>query len=195
MWLHNQRFYRKLQAYALQSLDAEPQSHQTWADVGCSTGLMCRLAGSRGYRVRGYDINAFSLWIARLLSLGKGDIHYSSQDFHTLTERYDVITATSLLSVLDDKAEALQALTALLKDTQSRLILIEPTEKMTVANVHARIDGLTSWWYYKGLLLWAKAREGKAMSLEVFETLGSIEVSHDYALDGMVRISLLKMRG
>ena len=170
---------------------AQGHSHQQWADVGCSTGLITRLAQRLGYTVVGYDINGFSLWIARLLSLGRKHIRYESTDFHTLNHSYDVVSATSLLSVVEDKKESLDALVALLRDDTSMLVIIEPTDKLSVQNVWALIDGVKSFWYYKGLLLWASAREGKAIPKSLFAELAQVKVIHQHHLDGMVRVSYI----
>ena len=111
----------------------------------------------------------------------------------TLTQTFDVVSATSLLSVVENKEAALTKLISLLKDNTSTLILIEPTEKMTVTYVKAQIHDIKSWWYYKGLLLWAKAREGKALEESLFENLDGVSVKYNYYLEEMVRVSYLSL--
>jgi len=187
-WLHHQTFYKRLQSDVLTSIPRATAERQ-WADVGCSTGLMSRLAQQLGYSVTGYDINASSLVLARLLS---SHIVYENKDFTTISETFDVVTATSLLSVMDDKEMALTKLISLLKDEHATLILIEPTDKMTVTNVWGLIENIKSFWYYKGLLLWAKAREGKAVPVTIFKNMNGVSVNHDYYLKGMVRVSYVR---
>ena len=190
MWLHNQHFYTELQKKVLTPIGST-KSVKLWADVGCSTGLMSRLAQRLGYTVVGYDINDFSLFVAKLLSFRLKNIRYENADFTTLTQRFDVVSATSLLSVVENKPASLKALITLLKDEESTLIIIEPTEKMTVANVKKNITDFKSWWYYKGLLLWAKAREDKAVPIEIYEELKHLNIKHTYHLDSMVRVSYI----
>ena len=154
---------------------------------------MSRLAQKLGYDVTGYDINNVSLFVANVLSYNLQNVHYEKRDFMTLTQTFDVVSATSLLSVVEDKEAALTKLISLLKDNTSTLILIEPTEKMTVSYVNTQIHDVKSWWYYKGLLLWAKAREGKALEESLFENLDGVSVKHNYYLEGMVRVSYLSL--
>ena len=90
---------------------------------------MSRLAQKLGYDVVGYDINVFSLFMAKTLSLPFKNVRYEIKDFTTLTQKFDVVSATSLLSVVDDKSDSLDILIALLKDADSTLIIIEPTER------------------------------------------------------------------
>lgn len=65
---------------------------------------------------------------------------------------------------------------------------------MTVTNVHALINNFKSWWYYKGLLLWAKAREGKSIPKSVFENLNNVNIYHKYYLDDMLEVTYIKKR-
>ena len=144
------------------------------------------------YHVTGYDLDVISLKVAKLLSSRLKDIHYIHQDFHTIHNKFDVVSATSLLSVVENKTESLNKLIDLLKNNDATLIIIEPTEKMTVKNVQKTIVDFKTFWFYKGLLLWAKAREGKAVSTEVFENVASIEIQHQYHINDMVRITYIK---
>ena len=68
---------------------------------------MTRLAYRLKYNVIGYDINSFSLFLAKLLSWGLKNISYEKRDFHNLEKKFDIVTATSLLSVVDDKKVSL----------------------------------------------------------------------------------------
>jgi ubiquinone/menaquinone biosynthesis C-methylase UbiE len=153
---------------------------------------MSRQAHKLGYHVVGYDINTFSLFIAKVLSLFLKNIRYDSKDFTTLTHKFDVVSATSLLSVVDDKKESLKALISLLKDKDSTLIIIEPTEHMSTVNVHALINDFKSWWHYKGLLLWSKAREGKSIPIDIYTNVENVKIDHKYYLSHMVRVTYIK---
>jgi len=190
LWLHNQVFYKSLQKQVLHTIPLTKEK-KFWADVGCSTGLMSRLAHKLGYHVVGYDINIFSLLVARLLSFTLKNIRYDNKDFTTLTQKFDIVSATSLLSVVNNKIETLNALVKLLKNETSILIIIEPTEKMCVENVKRNISDFKSWWYYKGLLLWAKARKDKAVSIEIYENLKNVNIVHKYHLNSMVRVTYI----
>ncbi|MDQ7085580.1 MAG: class I SAM-dependent methyltransferase [Sulfurovum sp.] len=165
---------------------------KSWADIGCSTGLLTRLAHKLHYHVKGFDINTISLLVAKMLSLALPNIHYQKKDFYTIESKFDIVTATSLLSVVEDKKEALLKLISLLKDSNSTLIIIEPTQALSVVNTWKCIHNLSTWWLYKGLLVWAKAREGKAIDEKIFEEIDGIFFSHSYHLDTMVRVTYIK---
>lgn len=192
LWLQSQTFYKELQAYAVEPIASAQRSELTWADIGCSTGLLTRLAHRLHYHVTGYDLDAISLKVAKFLSSPLKNIHYIHQDFHTIHKKFDVVSATSLLSVVENKTESLNKLIDLLKNNDATLILIEPTDKMTVKNVQKTIVDFRTFWFYKGLLVWAKAREGKAVSTEVFENVTSIKMQHQYHINDMVRITYIK---
>ena len=95
---------------------------------------------------------------------------------------------------MDNEKVALEKLVSLLNNKESTLIIIEPTEKMTVKNVKAFIRGIKTFWFYKGLLVWANAREGKAVSKALFEKLDEVTVSHTYHLNDMVRVTYIRKK-
>jgi len=190
-WLHNQAFYSTLQQQAIEPLQKNGQN-KSWADVGCSTGLLSRLGAKLNYEVIGYDLDSLSLKIASLLSFRYSNLKYKQQDIHTLDNTFDVITATSLLSVVPHKKASLDKLLSLLKDTNANLIIIEPTSKLTRKNVWKKIHDLKSFWFYKGLLLWSKARENKAIDNNIFSDLKDVRVEQKYFLDDMVCITYIQ---
>jgi len=190
LWLQNQIFYNQLQKNVLSPISVADNT-KSWADIGCSTGLITRLAQKLGYGVTGYDINDFSLLVAKILSLTKKNITYKNEDFHTLKTKFDIVSATSLLSVVEDKEKSLASLISLLKDENSTLIIIEPSALMSRDNVWKKIDGIKTFWYYKGLLLWAKAREGKHIDTALFEDLKGVNIEQKYYLHEMVCVSYI----
>ena len=110
-------------------------------------------------------------------------------DLYTINNKFDIVSATSLLSVIDNKKEALVKLLSLLKDDNSTLIIIEPTEKLSSKNVWKLINNLKEFWFYKGLLLWAKAREGKAINNNIFKELKDVKIYQEYHLYDMICIT------
>ncbi len=111
---------------------------------------------------------------------------YLCQDFYTLSKTFDIITATSLLSVIEDKEQALKKLISLQKSENSTLIIIEPTEKFTRKNVKKKITNFKSFWQYKGLWVWARARENKAIDPKIFDGLEGFDIEKRFFLDEMV---------
>lgn len=190
-WLQNQVFYKNIQETAVEPIGLAVE-HEKWADIGCSAGLISRLAQQLSYEVSGCDRDYFSIKLAKLLSYKMNNIEYLQQDFNTLNESFDVVSATSLLSVVEDKKETLNKLLSLLKNDTSVLIIIEPTKELSLKNVWKLIYDFKTLWFYKGLLLWAKARESKHIDETVFTDLDNITISHQYCLDEMVCIRYIR---
>ena len=72
------------------------------------------------------------------------------------------------------------------------LIIIEPTDKMTVANAERLIaDGLSGK-HIKGLKLWAFAREGRVVNPEPYKTLEAERMDSVPLLSGIVGEWLLR---
>ena len=110
-----------------------------------------------------------------------------------IKEKFDVVSGTSLLSVVENKEETLTKLISLLKDKKSTLIIIEPTNLMTKESVKAIMLDLKTIWFYKGLLLWASAREGKETPRTLFKNLENVKLTHHYHLKKMVRVTYIRL--
>jgi len=97
----------------------------------------------------------------------------------------DVVSASSLLATLDDKVGGFQALLAAVKPGGS-LLIIEPTDRMSVPVVDALIrDGLPNG-RIAGLRMWARARQGHAIDPEIFKVADAGEVTFTPLLGGLV---------
>ena len=125
-------FYRRLHREAVQLLP--PGAGKTWLDVGCGPGLVARLAAEHGYRVTGIDIDPAMVRRATL----EARRHACTASFETaspaqLAERAsqaEVISAASLLAVIEDRAAAVRLLLqGVARD--GTLLLIEPSPRMT----------------------------------------------------------------
>ena len=108
-WLQGADFYRDLHRCAVQNLP--PGKGKTWLDVGCGPGLVTRLAAEHGYRAQGVDTNPRTIKAAQRLALN----HHSSAEFAigniaASPLSADVVSAASLLAVLEDKLAGLHAL-------------------------------------------------------------------------------------
>ncbi len=187
-WLQSQAFYKKMHQDALELANVTmTQELHSWADIGCGTGLMSEFATQKGYLIRSFDIDRWMIRFAKIIH------HHSLSNFQTtdvmqIEERFDIVSATSLLSVVDDKKAVLQKLNSLLKEKSSKLIIIEPTELLTKKNVIAFMKKTGKFYHYKHLYLWAKAREGKAVDISLFDTVAPF--THYTLFDGMVRVSV-----
>lgn len=177
-------FYRELHGAAVALL---PEGRaQSWLDVGCGPGLLCRLAAERGYRVTGIDLDDAMLAAAR----GRAhpvDIVYVRSDLAELARsdrRADVVSASSLLAVLPEPNSGLRELAALLRPGGS-LLIIEANE----------LFGLRGAWRFLWttqprpshalLLLWALLRGGRTVPPTVFSNFPTA-VETVELLDGMV---------
>lgn len=190
-YLQTQEFYKNIHQYALELLDNKPTKHNNkWADIGCGMGIMGKIASENSYNVSAYDLDKYMVFWAQYLNKKNKKLHFELKDVMNVIESFNVVSATSLLSVVTEKELVLTKLVSLLKDDQSTLILIEPTKEMSLKNVWKQCMNLKSLYYYKMLFIWAKVREGKAVDINMFAKYKNI--SHFYILEGMVRITLIK---
>ena len=137
-------------------------------------------------------MNNSSLKIASFLNK---NIAYINENFLEFENKsFDVISATSLLSVLPNKQIAFNKLVSLLKNKNSVLIIIEPTSKLTVQNVLKLCNkNIFNFYRYKAFFLWAKARENKAMNINILENNKNIKYTHTYMYNDMVRITKISL--
>ncbi len=106
-WLQGAEFYSELHKQAVDSLPSG--EGKTWIDLDCGPGLMSRLASDKLYDVTGIDISFSMIKAARLLKKWHGSkANFKVGDLTCLSDKKaDVISAASLLAVLDDKEDAL----------------------------------------------------------------------------------------
>lgn len=185
-WLQGASFYRDLHQ---QAVDLLPLGEgKTWLDVGCGPGLVSRQAAAKGYDVTGVDTDARMLRAARRLACWQGSTaRFRQGNLDSLVgQRADVVSAASLLAVLDDPAAGAAILwNGVLPG--GYLLLIEPTAAMNAANAQQLI--CTGWLPKKrlsGLKLWSHAREGRAVSADVFTPADAVRIQQVELLDGLV---------
>ena len=189
-YLQSQAFYQRIHKSAVEAADLQVSKEMKWADVGCGIGLMSRMAYAHGYRdISSYDLDHGMIKWAKFINRKNTVLKYTQKDVMALEKKFDVISATSLLSVVPERSEVLEKLISLLKNEDSKLILIEPTEKMHVKNVWELVGNLKELYYYKMLFIWAKARQGKAVDETIFKDVKNI--SHKYLFNDMVRITII----
>ena len=170
-WLQGADFYRDLHRCAVQSL--APGSGKTWLDVGCGPGLVTRLAAEHGYRATGVDTNPRMIKAAKRLALHQ----HSSAEF-TLGNiaasllSADVVSAASLLAVLDDKLAGLHALWHCVHPG-GHLLIIEPTARMNPANAKVVMASGLPRKHINGLRLWAAVRQNRTVDPALFDGLTS----------------------
>lgn len=124
-------FYRNLHQRAVSLLPAG--SGTVWFDVGCGPGLVARLAAAQGYQAIGFDIDSSMIEQARnnaqnsFLSLS---YEVASVDELLCSGRKaNVVSAASLMAVLNDKEQTLRQLLSCLADSGT-LLVIETTDLM-----------------------------------------------------------------
>jgi SAM-dependent methyltransferase len=184
-WLQGAGFYRDLHRQAVESLP-EGEGRQ-WIDMGCGPGLVTRLATARGYVASGIDADAQMVRAARLLSWWhRSAARFRQGDLAGLpAQAAEVVSAASLLAVLDDKAEGLQLLWRGVRPG-GHLLLVEPTAKMTPENAAALIQAGLPGRRRRGLTLWARARNQRALEPELFTQLRATETRSMPLLGGLV---------
>lgn len=192
-WLQGADFYHAAHRTAVELL---PRGDgQRWVDVGCGPGLVTRLAAAYGYRTLGLDrdrhmISTAQRRAARVGSCAEfqvGDI----ESLTTLTPRADVISAASLLAVVDDKPAALKALLAGVKPG-GYLLVIEPTAAMTPAAADALIRAGLGGKRINGLRLWAHARRGRGINPELFGAVSTGAIHYAPVLAGLLGVWIMR---
>jgi 2-polyprenyl-3-methyl-5-hydroxy-6-metoxy-1,4-benzoquinol methylase len=188
-WIQGAQFYKDVHQQAVELL---PPENGQWLDVGCGPGLVSRQAALRGYRVSGIDSNERMIVAAKRLAKRQSlaiDFRVGSV-FDLRVHSADVVSAASLLAVLDDKQRGLQCLWNAVKPGGT-LLLVEPTEKMNPENARRLLaNGLPSK-RSRGILLWAKARENRAVPELLYNQIGAQTVTRYELLGGLVAAWLL----
>lgn len=188
-WLQGADFYRSFHREALDLLP--PEEGQIWVDVGCGPGLMVRLAAGDGYQATGWDLRPSMVWTARRLA-GTSPARFRVGGVEDLPpEVADVVSASSLLAVLPDRAAGLQHLWRAVRPG-GHLLVLEATTRLTRAEARRLIrrGGLGS--RAEGLWIWARAREGRTVDLDVFEVLRPSEQRRVSLVEGCVEARLLQ---
>lgn len=184
-WLQGAGFYRDLHRQAVEGLP-EGEGRQ-WIDMGCGPGLVTRQAAARGYVATGIDAEAEMVRAARLLGWWqRSAASFRQGDLASLpAQAAEVVSAASLLAVLDDKEDGLRRLWRGVRPG-GHLLLIEPTAKMTPQNAAALIRAGLPGRRRQGLSLWARARNQRALDPALFTSLTAAETRSMALLDGLV---------
>lgn len=172
-YLQDAAFYREVHEQAVALL---PQgTGRTWLDLGCGPGLVARLAAARGYHTLGRDIDPDMIAMAQRIAQQSGSrVGFEVGGFDAPLPhdaRADVVSAASLLIVLDDRAAALRQMLAHLKQ-DGILLLIETTPAMRprAAWRWLRQTGYTKRGWL--LMLWAWVRSGRAIQRDELSAEG-----------------------
>lgn len=130
-WLQGSDFYHDLHQEAVET--APPGNGENWLDVGCGPGLVARLAAAHGYHATGIDTDLQMIQTAkRIAKHQRSSASFRIGDVAGLpVEAAEVVSAASLLAVLEDKLGGLNALWNCVRPGGT-LLVIEPTEQMTV---------------------------------------------------------------
>lgn len=190
-WLQGADFYRSLHAEAVASLP--PGDGGSWLDVGCGPGLVSRLAASRGYEVKGIDRSAAMVREARCLGRRhSSDATFSEGDLSALPHAAaDVVSAASLLAVLDDRARGLSTLWSAVRPG-GRLLIIEPTPRMTRERARRLIAKKNLGRRSIALRMWAAARQGRAVDPSLYAAITPAATRTIPLLDDMVEARIFE---
>ncbi len=159
-------FYRSLHQRAVSLLPVDAGA--VWFDVGCGPGLVARLAAAQGYQATGFDIDQDIIEQAQKNARNDSStLRYEVAGINELQasgRKAHVVSAASLLFVLDEPEQALRQLLSCLPDGGT-LLVIETTELMQPRAAWAWLMqngfGKRNWI----LLLWAWTRvKGKSVA-------------------------------
>ncbi len=156
-------------------------------DVGCGPGLVARMAAEKGYQVTGIDSDPLMIQSAKRIAKRQGlSIDFKTGDvFNLPIKSADVVSAASLLAVLENKASGLNSLWKCVR-SGGTLFIIEPTNRMTIENANQLVKNGLPRKRINGLRMWATARQGITVNPAIYETLGAKKVEFTLLLDGLV---------
>lgn len=162
-------------------------------DAGCGPGLVARLAAARGYSATGIDISPHMIHAARRIAKReKSQANFRVADISNLpTKVADVVSAASLLAILETKRSGLRKLWKCVRPGGT-LLIVEPTNKMTVHNAEKVIEKGLPGKRTEGLRMWATAREGRAVDPEIYGELRADPVRFVPLLHGLVGAWLIR---
>ena len=191
-WLHGAKFYRQFHREAVELL---PNGDgRTWLDVGCGPGVLSRAAALHGYRVRAVDRQPEMIDAAiRQTRDFHATIDFAVSDLDAETKRrvvYDVVSASSLLTVLPDPKAGLAQLAALAKP-EGAILIVEASSRMTPINAMQMLAWRRLGERSSMLLVWAMARMGRTpLALTPFNA--GLTSSTTPLLAGLVEASILR---
>lgn len=195
-YVQDAAFYRELHRRAVELLP--PGSGRVWFDVGCGPGLVARLASERGYRATGWDVDRAMIEQARRVAGREASsVRFAIAGIDAVAsspEKADVVSAASLLAVLDDSTASIRKLLACLKE-EGVLLVIETTPAMQPRAAWAVLRragfGGRNW----VLLLWAWTRRNRqAVDLSKLGISG-ISVARTELLGGLVAAWVVRRGG
>ena len=191
-WLHGANFYGQFHHEAVELLPNGDGA--TWLDVGCGPGVLSRAAALHGYQVRAVDRQPEMINSAIRQSRDfHAAIDFAVSDLDAETKRggvYDVVSASSLLTVLSDPKAGLAQLAALAKPGGA-ILIVEASSRMTPINALKMLASRHLGERSSMLILWAMARMGRAPpALAPFDP--SLTSSTTLLLNGSVEASILR---
>lgn len=191
-WLHGADFYRQFHREAAALLPSG--AGRIWLDVGCGPGVLSREAAAHGYRVRAVDRQPAMIDAAVRQSRNvKGLIDFAVSDLDAEAARgavYDVVSASSLLTVLPDPRAGLAQLMALAKP-DGVILVIEASRKMTPVSAIRVLSSRRLGTRSSMLLVWAMARMGRPPPALAPLDPG-LTISVTPLVDGLVEASILR---
>lgn len=185
-WVQDAEFYRDLHRQAADLMHGG--NGRSWLDVGCGPGVLTRIAADNGYRALGIDRNPQMITAARRLAMDRSNgAKFEVADIDAAMargERYDVVSASSLLVVLPDPEAALLQLKTLTRPGGSVLI-IEASSQLTRLRAASEIlSGRLGRRAYM-LQVWATFRAGRTFSDDIFDRV-RLPATHRTLLNGLV---------
>ena len=184
-WIQGADFYHDLHKQAVNLLPVG--NGKTWMDVGCGPGLVARLAAEKGYQVMGIDSDPLMIRSAKRIAKRQGlSVDFKTGDvFNLPTASADVVSAASLLAVLENRTSGLNSLWKCLRPGGT-LLIIEPTDQMTIENANQLIKNGLPRKRIQGLRMWATARQGNIVNPAIYKTLNAQSVHFTPLLNGLV---------
>ena len=192
-WLQSAEFYENFHTEAMREL---PEGKgEKWIDIGCGPGLLTRLASAKGYNATGIDGDKFMIREAmKIAKKSKSSAFFACGDLYDIpSHSADIVSASSLIAMLDDKTGGFRALLNIVKPGGS-LIILEPTNLLTPNAVDT--------WIKKGmrgkrifaLRLWAHARKNLATNPMIYNSPDIEQIVFSPLYGGLVGMWIIQKK-
>jgi 2-polyprenyl-3-methyl-5-hydroxy-6-metoxy-1,4-benzoquinol methylase len=125
---------------------AELSGSSRFLEIGCGEGQICGILAKNGFAVKGFDISADSIAVARREAERHAlDIHFFQKDLYEIDSKIDREQAVVCCEVLEHLKDVEGALNRIFSVAENRVILSVPHEPMWRFLNMLRGKYLTDW--------------------------------------------------
>lgn len=195
-WVHAAKFYVELHREAVHLMPKG--ADKLWVDMGCGPGVLTRLAAQHGYQAIGIDIDPEMIAKAQQARAASDqeNCQFECADLSSLdsgNRAVDVVSASSLLAVMDNMESAMEKMLRALKPGGT-LLIIETNSHMKFQTAFTAFKRRIMDISELGLIIWGLVRDGRSPAIEFLNQhhFNNCEVKRHLLLDGLVEAWVIR---